>query len=118
METKTRCLKVEHEYALLIAEGLKTWELRRRPTNIRERIAIADTTLKRIVCFAKIVNCQELTLAELMQHNDKHLAKDFIGQYAGDRKTLYAWVLADVLKMPALNLKYSYSTGSWCYVLP
>jgi predicted transcriptional regulator len=110
-----RCLKIEDKWVNLILNGTKTWEIRRRNTKIRERIALGNTKTKRVVGYATIIDSVEMTVEELKKHNDKHQANDFSDEYANEKKTLFAWILSDVEVEP--NPKhYSYSTGSWCRV--
>ena len=93
--------------------GSKTWEIRRTNTTIREKIALGNKEIKRVVGYAKIVDSIERSVDDLKKHNDKHQANDFIDAYANGREILFAWVLEDVALEP--NPKpYSYSTGSWC----
>jgi hypothetical protein len=99
----------------LILNGNKTWEIRRRDTLIRERIALGNKKSKRIVGYARIVDSVEITIKELKKHNNKHQANDFLEKYAKGRKTLFAWVLEDV-EVEAELKPYSYSTGSWCRI--
>jgi hypothetical protein len=108
-----RCLKIDNNWINLILSGKKTWEIRRRNTLIRERIALGDTKTKRYIGYARIVNSIEMTIEELKKYNDKHQANDFLGKYAEGRKTLFAWVLENV-EIEEEPKSYSYSTGSWC----
>jgi len=43
---------------------------------------------------------------------DKHQANEFIDGYAGERETLFAWVLSDISVEPKPK-PYSYSTCPW-----
>jgi len=114
-QSDIRCLKIDEKWVNLILNGSKTWEIRRGNTTIREKIALGNKEIKRVVGYAKIVNSIERTVEDLKKHNDKHQANDFLDKYAKGRKTLFAWVLEDI--EIELNPKpYSYSTGSWCRV--
>jgi hypothetical protein len=108
-----RCLKIDDKWVNLILSGNKTWEIRRRNTRIRERIALGNTKIKRCVGCARIVDSVEMTVEELKKHKDKHQANDFLDKYAKGRETLFAWVLEDVEVEPKPK-PYPYSTGSWC----
>jgi hypothetical protein len=108
-----RCLKIDDKWVTLILSGTKTWEIRRRHTKIRERIALGNTKTKKAVGYATIVDSAEMTIEELKKHNDKHQANDFLDKYANTRQTLFAWVLEDV-KVEVKPKPYSHSTGSWC----
>jgi hypothetical protein len=113
-----RCLKIDDKWVNLILTGNKSWEIRRTNTRIRERIALGNTKIGRYVGYATLIDSLELTVEELKKYNDKHQANDFIEEYAKGRKnqkprkTLFAWVLKDVIKTK--HKRYSYSTGSWC----
>ncbi len=108
-----RCLKIEEKWVNLILSGNKTWEIRRRNTLIRERIALGNTKTKHVVGYVRIVDSVEITVEELKKHTDKHQANDFLDKYTKERKTLFAWVLDDV-QVEIAPKPYSYSTGSWC----
>jgi predicted transcriptional regulator len=112
-KSKMRCLKIKDEWINMILSGSKTWEIRRRNTKIRGRIALGSMKTKRVVGYATIVDSIEMTVEELKKHNDKHQTNDFLDNYAKRRKTLFAWALKDIEieKKPKV---YSYSTGSWC----
>lgn len=108
-----RCLKIDDKWVNLILNGSKTWELRRRNTKVRERIALGNTKIKRVVGYARIVDSIKMTVIDLKKHNDKHQANDYIDKYANGKKMLFAWVLEDVEVEPK-HKRYSHSTGSWC----
>ena len=108
-----RCLIIDEPWISLILAGKKKWEIRRRNTKIRERIALGNKKTKCSVGYARIVDSVEMTIEELKKHNDKHQANEFLDKYAKGRKTLFAWVLEDVETEPNPK-RYSYSTGSWC----
>jgi hypothetical protein len=80
---------------------------------MRGRVALGNTKTKKHEGYATIIDCKELTVKDLKKFGDKHQANEFIAGYAGERETLFAWVLSDVSVEP--NPKpYSFSTGSWC----
>jgi hypothetical protein len=108
-----RCLKIDDDWVNSILSGKKTWEIRTRNTNIRERIALGNTKTKCYVGYATIVDSVEMTVAEMSKHNDMHQANDFLRQYAKNRETLFAWILKDIENEPNPKL-YTFSTGSWC----
>ena len=113
-----RCLKINDKWVALILSGNKTWEIRRTNTKIRGRIALGNTKTMCYVGYATLIDSVEMTIEELLKHNDKHRANDFIDEYAKggkkrkERKTLFAWVLKDVCKTKPK--RYTPSTGSWC----
>lgn len=82
-------------------------------TNFGGRVALGNTKSKKYEGYAKIIECREYKVKDLEKFGDKHRANEFIDEYAGERETLFAWVLSEVSNEP--NPKpYSYSTGSWC----
>ena len=109
------CLKIDDKWVNLILNGNKSWEIRRRNTKIRERIALGNTKIKCCVGYARIVDSIEMTVEELKKYNDKHQANGFLDNYARGRKILFAWVLEEV-EVEAKPESYSHSTGSWCTV--
>ena len=104
---------MNNKWATLVLSGKKIWEIRTRNTNIRERIALGNTKTKCYVGYATIIDSIEMTITEILKHNNKHQANHFIKQYAKGRKTLFIWVLKDVV-VEHEPKPYSYSTGSWC----
>jgi hypothetical protein len=111
--SEMRCLKIDEKWVNLILNGSKTWEIRRRNTKIRERIALGNKEIKRVVGYAKIVDSIEMELEDLKKYNSKHRANDFLDKYADGRATLFAWILEDI-KIESKPKGYSFSTGSWC----
>lgn len=109
---RIRCLKIDDKWVNLILNGTKTWEIRRTNTTIRERIALGNKKMKRVVGYAKIVDSVEMSIEELKKHNVKHQANDFLEKYADGKKTLFAWILEDV-EVEAKPNPYSHSTRSW-----
>jgi hypothetical protein len=93
--------------------GKKTWEIRPTSTNYRWRIALGNTKSRNYEGYATIIDCQEYTVRDLKKFNEKHRANEFIDGYAGERETLFAWVLSEIEVEPYPK-PYSYSTGSWC----
>jgi hypothetical protein len=111
-----RCLKIVDKWVTLILSGNKTWEIRRKNTKIRERIALGNTKSKCCVGYATIADSVEMTVEELKIHNDEHQANDFLDKYAERRETLFAWVLEEV-EVEKKPMRYAHSTGSWCRIL-
>jgi hypothetical protein len=104
---------MDDKWVNLILSGKKTWEIRTRNTNIRERIALGNTKTKCSVGYATLVDSVEMTIAEILKYNDKHQANDFLTQYAKNRETLFAWILKHV-EIEITPKRYTFSTGSWC----
>ncbi len=89
-----RGFRVLEPYATYLVEGKKTWELRRYPTHIRERVGVISGD--QLLGTVEIRDVHgPFSLEELREHQDKHLADyAFLERYArGDR--LYAWEVAE-----------------------
>ena len=80
---------------------------------MRGRAALGNTKSKNYEGYANLTDCKEYNVKDLKKFGDKHQANEFIDQYAGEKKALFAWVLSDISVEPKPKL-YSYSTGSWC----
>lgn len=99
-----KCLKIDDKWLQLI---------RRTRTNMRGRVALGNTKTKNYEGYVTIRDCIEYSVKDLKKFGDKHQANGFIDKYAGDRETLFAWVLSDVA-IETNPKPYSFSTGSWC----
>ena len=81
----------------LVLEKRKVWDVRsQRLFSAGERIALGDTKTKLIEGYATVSEVKKLTVAEMKQHNDKHLANDFIEKQWNDKPWLYAFVLSEI----------------------
>ena len=92
-EVPERGFRVKEPYATYIVEGKKRWEIRRHPTRVRGRVGVISGG--KLLGSVEITGVQgPFTVAELAEHQDKHLADPrFLEEYArGER--LYAWELA------------------------
>jgi hypothetical protein len=85
----------------LVLEKRKVWDVRsQRLFSAGERIALGSTKTKLIEGYATVSEVKKLTVAEMKQHNDKHLATDFIEKRWNDRPWLYAFVLSEITSNP------------------
>jgi hypothetical protein len=96
------CLLIHDKYIRLILDRKKVWEVRtQRLFEIGERIALGNTKTKLIEGYATVSDIKKMSVAEMKQYNEKHLASDFIDGYVSKRKKpvehLYAFVLTDVV---------------------
>jgi hypothetical protein len=87
-------LTVNRQFLKLILGGTKTWEIRGRPCNKREIVALIESGSSHIVGQVRIVDSLRIvSVDEFNQHASKH--------GLGDRNselpytTTYAWVLED-----------------------
>ncbi len=85
-------LTVKEPYASYLVDGLKSWEIRRRPVKYRGDVIIVTGGLAiGIVSLVDVLGPFELD--ELLKFRDKHLADpDFLREYAAGQK-LFAWVV-------------------------
>ncbi len=84
-----RALIVRKPYARMIVGGVKTWEMRSRPTTIRERIGIIEAGSGLIIGAVDLVDSLNLSLNSLKDKVHKHQVDDF----ALLEKWHFAWVL-------------------------
>jgi hypothetical protein len=56
---------------------------------------LGNTKTKLCEGYANIADCIEMTVEKLKKQNDRHLANEFIDEYAKGRKSLFAWILED-----------------------
>jgi predicted transcriptional regulator len=112
-----KCLKVKDEFAKLIIEGVKDWEIRTRNTNIRGFIAIGSTKSKKVIGYAKLVNSFPTSVSNLKRVNHHHRANEFLDAYGQGREELFVWILESPMKEEQ-PYPYSFSTGSWCVADP
>jgi len=85
---------VREPYASQIVAGLKTWEIRRYPTEIRGRVGVVSSRgWIGTVVIREVLG--PFSLEELAAHQGKHRADpEFLRAYARG-KPLYVWVLSD-----------------------
>jgi len=110
-----KCLKVKHDFAEMIVNGEKDWEIRLRRTNIRGKIAIGDISTKKVIGYVTIFNCVKYSVGRLLIEGfeRRHRAGKFIEQYANGKEHIFAYCL-EKPEREANPYPYSYSTGSWC----
>ena len=89
-----RALIVRKPYAAMIVSGQKTWEMRSRSTNIRERIGIIEAGSGLIIGEVELVNCLACSLSYLKDKVHKHQVDDF-GLL---EKWSVAWVLEGAVR--------------------
>jgi hypothetical protein len=106
------CHLIHDKYVKLILNGQKTWEIRTQKLfNQGERIALGNTGTKLVEGYATVSEVKKMTVPEMMRHNEKHFANDFILQRWSDREWLYAFVLSEVTVNP-FGVPYPHSYGS------
>ena len=90
-------LTVKEPYASYLVDGLKTWELRKRPIKHRGEVIIVTGGM----AIGKVQITDVLgpfDLDELANHQDKHLADPkFLREYAAGQR-LFAWVVANPVR--------------------
>lgn len=91
------CLLNQEKYLNLILRKKKTWEVRTQQLfKIGERIALGNTKTRQIEGYATIKDVKKMSVAEILKHNGKHHASDFIDKRWKNRKWLYVFVLSKV----------------------
>jgi predicted transcriptional regulator len=115
---ETKCLKVKHNFAEMIVNGEKIWEIRLRRTKIRGRIAIGDTNTKKVIGYVTIFNCIKFSNVQGLEVFEKHhKASKFINDYVKGKTEVFAYCLENPEREPN-PYAYTYSTGSWCKAIP
>ena len=91
-----RALKVHRQWADLILDGTKTWEMRGSATSIRGRVALAVTKTNVLVGDVEIVGCKKVGPAEFQASDNKHCVRDPVAvKQAHAYNELFAWILAN-----------------------
>ena len=99
-----------------ILDGIKTWEMRSTATKVRGRVALIRKGSGTIVGTAEIVDCVgPLSPDQMLQNHERHRidpARIRSGEVA---KWKYAWVLANVRRLPA-PVPYVHPSGAVIWV--
>ena len=101
-------------YAEEILSGRTSFDARLRPTEIRGRIAIVDSSTFRIYGTAELTGCREITYGEFVRwHQIGPFADTPIAPFAEGR-TCYAYELGDVKRLPLpVQLPKREDAGMW-----
>lgn len=101
-------------YAEEILSGRTSFDARLRPTDIRGRIAIVDSSTFRIYGTAELTGCREITYGEFVRwHQIGPFADTPIAPFAEGR-TCYAYELGDVKRLPLpVQLPKREDAGMW-----
>ena len=101
-------------YAEEILSGRTSFDARLRPTDIRGRIAIVDSSTFRIYGTAELTGCREITYGEFVRwHQIGPFADSPIAPFAEGR-TCYAYELGDVKRLPLpVQLPKREDAGMW-----
>ena len=104
-------------YADEILSGRTSFDARLRPTDIRGRIAIVDSSTFRIYGTAELTGCREITYGEFVRwHQIGPFADTPIAPFAEGR-TCYAYELGDVKRLPLpVQLPKREDAGMWVEV--
>ena len=104
-------------YAEEILSGRTSFDARLRPTDIRGRIAIVDSSTFRIYGTAELTGCREITYGEFVRwHQIGPFADSPIAPFAEGR-TCYAYELGDVKRLPLpVQLPKRKDAGMWVEV--
>jgi len=92
-----RGLTIKEPWLSKILSGSKTWEIRTRKTNLRERIALVRGGASEIAGYATLADCLQISREEMTSYTHKHCAQeDDLAAYGNPEKPLYAWVLENI----------------------
>jgi hypothetical protein len=111
-----RALIIIPHYAGLLVDGIKTWEMRKKPTTIRGTVAIAAKGTKTIVGVADLVGCGErLDIDKLAETEAYHRirAEDHAAAVKGDWTVPWIFARARRFKSP---LAYAPTHGAVIWV--
>jgi len=86
-----RGLLVKKPYIDLILSGKKKWEVRRRNTRIRGRIALVWNN--KVWGTVEIVDVRAFPVDVMAERNEHGVSADEIRRYGKGKATLYAWIL-------------------------
>ena len=112
-----KALVVKKKWLDLILAGLKTWEIRGRPTAKRGWIHLAESQAGgKLMGRARLVKCLQLSREAFNIHRKRHCVPSW-GMVPYD--TPYAWVLEDAEKFEK-PFEYEHKQGavSWVDVQP
>lgn len=95
-----RGLTIREPWIDKILSGRKTWEIRTRKTNIRERIALIRGGTSTIDGYADLIDCFAMSRQELagMAHYHNVPEAD-LASYGNPEADLFVWVLDNVEKI-------------------
>jgi len=106
-----------------ILSGRKIWELRSKRTSIREPIALSEKGAKKIVGVCRLIDCigplsvnQFIENAEKMNYDRKELEVERKELKKDLSKPCYAWVLADVKRLPK-PIRFANPSGAVTWAL-
>lgn len=90
-------LLIKQQWIDKILQGLKTWEIRGRRTNIRGDIALIRSGSGCIVGTCKLIDViGPLTLPDLLNNIDKHCISEELLRKGLPYKNTFAWVMKNV----------------------
>lgn len=92
-----KCLLVRHPWAGFLVEGLKTYEIRGRKTNIRGTIGIIETKTHLLLGTVDIKDCIQLDDNMFYRTRNKHLIQADRCQIKYEK--LYAWEMVNSHKI-------------------
>ena len=91
-------LIVREPFATMIVKGIKTWELRRKSTKIRGKIAIISK--ENIIGFVRLVRVRgPYPIDYLMNYYEYHRAGIEVLEKISGGKPLYVWELKDPIEL-------------------
>jgi len=109
----SRALIVQQPWIGLILEGMKTWEMRNRPTNIRGQIALIEAGTGLIAGETEIIDSHDYPIhyATIDYYYDKHRIDD----HALLEKWRYPWVMKNSMRYEK-PIPYNHPSGAVVWV--
>jgi len=112
-ETITKALIIEEDWLNMILQGIKSWEMRKRPCRIRGTISLIQSGSGEIMGASDIIDTKgPLTYEELAANVDKHRSTP--GSLIS-KGYVHAWVLEDQRKF-IKPIPYKHPKGAVIWV--
>ena len=118
IKEKDRGLIIEEKWIEKILSGEKTWEIRKRKTNIRGTISLIKEG--KIYGKVKILDCKKMTKGEILDPNSikKHCVEDINGfKDYGKRTYFYVLIVEKVETTDGVHKGYIHPKGAQEWVV-
>ena len=111
-----RALIIKEPWASLVVSGKKTMELRsRKTTKVGQEIYIAKAGTKTLIGRVTIEKCVQLTVADYINLQGKHLARELYKNSFNNKK-IYGWYLKDAVQFDK-PIPYNHPQGAQMWVI-
>ncbi len=93
-------LFIKPPWPTFYSQGLKTWEIRKYPTDYRGDILLIDSFTNLVVCKMSLIDCIPLTKERWEMNYEKHRTTSSYESlpYRDTKSPGYAWVLSNPIK--------------------